>query len=108
LAGIFRDRREGVVIDLAAGHDRDALVQQTGELPENATLGLAAETKQDEMVPRQQGVDDLGKDGVVVPDDTGEQGIPAFQPAEQVAPDFIANGPSAQRWLRPAAVLQFT
>ena len=49
-------------------------VEQGGEGAEDARLGLAAEAEQDEVVAGEDGVDELGDDGVVVADDAGEEG----------------------------------
>ena len=57
---------------------------------------------------REQGVDDLGDDRVLVPYDAGKQRLARFQSLEQVAPDLVPDGSTPERGLRPAAVLQFT
>ena len=108
LARVLGDRRERVVIDLAAGDDRDALVEQTGELAKDAALGLAPEAEQDEMMPRQQCVHDLRKDRVFIADDAGKQRFRRAEPLEQVAANLFPHGAAPQRRLGPAAVLQFT
>ena len=43
-------------MNLAAGHDRDGLVEQIDQGAHHARLGLAAQAEQDEVV--------LGEDGV--------------------------------------------
>ena len=73
LAGVLGDRGKRIVVDFAAGDDRDALVEQTGELAQDPALGLAAKPQQDEVVPREQRIDDLRKDGVLVAHDAGEE-----------------------------------
>ena len=50
-------------------------VEQGGEGAEDARLGLAAEAEEDEVVLGEDGVDDLGDDGVFVADDAGEEGL---------------------------------
>ena len=55
------------------GHDGDRLVQQAGEAAEDPALRLPAEPEQDEVVPREDGVDELRDDRVVVADDAGEE-----------------------------------
>jgi hypothetical protein len=108
LAGVLGDRSEWIVVDLAPRDDGDPLVQETGELPQQATLGLAPEAQQDEVVPGQEGVDDLGENGVFVANDAGEQRLLRLQPLEEIAADFLPYGASPERSLRPAAVLQFS
>ena len=60
------------------------------------------------VVAGQQGVHDLGKDRVFVPDDTRKQGLTRLQPGEQVAPDLVPDGAAPKGGFGPAAVLQFT
>ena len=67
------ERRQRVVVNLAAGHDRNLLVEQIDQAAQDAALRLAAQAEQDEVVPREDGVDELRDDGVVVADDAGEQ-----------------------------------
>jgi len=50
-------------------------VEERGEGAEDARLGLSAEAEEDEVVAGEDGVDDLGDDGVVVADDAGEEGL---------------------------------
>ena len=62
-------------MDLAAGHDRDVLVEQIDQAAQDPALGLAAQAEQDEVVPREDGVDELRDDRLVVADDAGKQGL---------------------------------
>ena len=62
-------RRERIVVNLAAGHDGNRIVEQFGERPQNAAFRLPAQPEQNEVVAGQDGVDDLRDDGFVVADD---------------------------------------
>jgi len=42
LPAICAQRPKGIVVDLRAGYDRDLVVKQLGQLPDDATLCLAA------------------------------------------------------------------
>ena len=108
LPRVLRDRGEGIVVHLAAGDDRDPLVEQPRQLAQDAALGLAAKTEQDEMVPREQRVDDLGDDGVLVADDAGEERLPRGEARDQVGADLVPDRPPAQGRFGPAAVLEVT
>ena len=79
-----------------------------GELAQDAALGLTPKAQQDEVVPGQQRVDDLGEDGVLIADDAGEQRLAGAQPGQEVAPDLFPDGAAPEGGLRPAAVLEFT
>jgi hypothetical protein len=82
-----------MVMDLASRNDRDVLVEQRGERAQQPGLGLAAQAEQDEVVLRQQGVDHLRDDRVVVPDDAGKQGLTGPEPDQQVGAQFILDRP---------------
>ncbi len=73
VAAELGDGGVGVVADLGAGDVGAVRVEQGGEGAEDAGLGLAAEAEEDEVVSREDGVDDLGDDGVFVADDAGEE-----------------------------------
>ena len=92
------DRRERIVVDVAAGHDRDRLVEQLGEPPQQPRLGLPAQPQHDEVVPRQDGVDHLRDDRVVVADDAGKEGLVTAQTGHEVvaqlALDAAAGNPA--------------
>src|SRR6185437_12612740 len=73
LAAVLRNRVEGVVVHFRARQDRDLVIQQRHELPEDPALGLPAEAEQDEVVARQQSVHELRNHGFFVADDAGEE-----------------------------------
>ena len=80
----LRERGVGVVAELGAGDVGAVRVEQRGERAEDARLGLAAQAEQDEVVAREDGVDDLRDDRVVVADDAGEERL-AFGAAGDLA-----------------------
>src|ERR1035438_7542569 len=61
-----------VVVNFAAGQVRRPFVEQGGELADEAGFGLAAQSQENEVVARQDGVDHLGHDGILVSDDAGK------------------------------------
>jgi hypothetical protein len=81
-----------VVVDLAARHDGDLLVQKVDELPQDARLALAAQSQEDEVVPRQQGVLDRRDDGLLIPDDARKQRAPLLHPADEVETHLLLHG----------------
>ena len=64
--GVLRDGVVRVVVDLAAGDDRHPLVEQLGEPPDHAGLGLPALAQEDHVVTGDQRVLELREDGVLV------------------------------------------
>jgi hypothetical protein len=89
------DRRDRIVMNLAARHDRDRIVQEFRQRAEQPALRLAPQAEQDEVVPRQDCVRDLRDDRFVVADDPGKQRFTGAQLANQVVADFVANGTTA-------------
>ena len=85
------DRAERVVVDLAARHHRDLVVEQRDQRAQQARLRLAAQAEQDEVVPRQQGVDQLRDDGVVVADDAGEEWLARAQFSNKVLAHLLVD-----------------
>ncbi len=73
VAAEFGDGGVGIVADLGAGDVGAGGVEQGGERAQDARFGLAAQAEQDEVVAREDGVDELGDDGVFVADDAGEE-----------------------------------
>ena len=86
------ERLERVVVDLAARDDRDRFVEQAGERAEDPALRLAAQPEQDEIVARQNRVDNLRHDGLVESDDAREDRLPGVQPGNQVLADLVFHG----------------
>ena len=70
------ERRQRIVVNLAAGHDRNGSSSSSVRAAQNAAFRLPAQPEQDEVVARQDGVDDLRDDRFVVPDDAGKIGCP--------------------------------
>ena len=78
-------------MNLAAGDDRNRLVEEVDERPQNPALGLPAQTEQDEIVPGEHRVDDLRHHRVVEADDAGEERRPRAEPVDQVAADLVLD-----------------
>jgi hypothetical protein len=86
-------RRRRVVVNFAARHDRDSLVEQIDEAAQDARLRLAAQAEQDEIVAREDRVDELRHDGVVVADDAREKRLARPELAHEVVADFLFDRP---------------
>ncbi len=92
VAGVTRDGGVRVVVDLGAGDDRHPLVEQLGQPPDHAGLRLTPLTQEDDVVPGQQGVLELRRDGVLVAEDLGEQRLTRPDPLDGVAPQLLVDG----------------
>ncbi len=97
------DRIQRIVVNLAAGHDRNLFVEQIDQRAEDAALGLTAQAEQDEVVAREDRIDQLRDDRFVVADDAREQRFARLQLAHEVVADFLFDGAG----LRTDALAQF-
>ena len=73
LPSVSGDGLKRIVVNFRAGDDRNLFVQQLGELANDAALGLSAQPEQDNVVPRENRVDELRNDSFVVADDAAER-----------------------------------
>ena len=89
-------RRQRVVVNLAAGHDRNLLVEQIDQAAKDPALGLAAQAEQDEVVPRQDRVHELRDDGLVVADDAREERLAGLQLPHEIVPHLLLDRPQAR------------
>ncbi len=97
------DRRQRIVVDLAAREHGHRLVEQTGEQPRDPRLGLAALTEQHDVLAAQHGVLDLGDHRLVVADDAGQEGLAPAQPGDEVVAHLLLD-----RLRRVAAVTKLS
>ena len=91
VAGVLRDRMIGMVVDLRAGHDRQELVQQVDELAEHPRLRLAAEAQEEHVMPRQDGILDLGHHRLFITQDIGKERLAGPELPDQVAPHLVLD-----------------
>src|SRR5439155_2091741 len=78
--------------DLASRHDRNLVVEQGDERAKETRLRLAAQSKEEEVVLRQQRVYQLRHDRLVVADDAGEERLAGAKLAAQVIAYFLVHG----------------
>ena len=90
-------------MDLAAGDDRQMLVEQRHERAQDAALRLTAQAEQNEVVTRENRVDQLRNDRFVVADDAGEQRLAAAELCDEVVADFVLHRSAGKRLRRRGA-----
>ena len=78
--GLLGERRIGIVVDLGPLDDRHGVVEQVDQLAEHPGLGLASEAEEEHVVAREDGVLDLGDDGLFIAEDVGEEGFALADP----------------------------
>jgi hypothetical protein len=92
LAAGAADGVQRVVVDFAASDDRDFWIEELSQSAKDAALGLAAKAKENEVVAREQGVDDLRDDGIFVAVNSGEKRLVLFDHAQKVLAHFGLDG----------------
>jgi hypothetical protein len=95
------DRGERVVVDLAAGHRRQLLVEQPDQHPGDPRLGLTALAAEDEILAAEDRVLDLRDDRIVVADDARQKRLAAPQARDEVVPHLLLD-----RFALPATVAE--
>jgi hypothetical protein len=83
-------------MDFATGDVGYLGVQQRGQSAQNAAFGLAAKPEQNEIMTRQNGVDDLRDNGVVVTDYAGEDRGVVSELRDQVLAQFVFHTTGTQ------------
>ena len=61
-------------MDFASGDAGQVLVEQSAQGAKDAALGLSAQTEENEIVAREDGINNLRGHGIVVADNAGENG----------------------------------
>ena len=83
---------ERVVVDLAAGDDRDLVVEEGDEGADEAGLGLAALAEEDDVLAGEDGVLEVRDDGLFVADDAGEVGLSLLDALDEVLAHLLLHG----------------
>ena len=68
---------------------RDPFVEQPGEAADDAGLGLAALAEEDHVVTGEEGVLQLGQDGVLVANEAGDDRLTGRDAPGRVAADLL-------------------
>ena len=83
--------RVGIVVNFTALDDWDVRVHKSHQAAQDARFSLAAQAQQNEMMARQNGVDDLRKDGIVVAVHAGKELVALFQFVQEIFAQFLAH-----------------
>ena len=91
VAGVAGHGMLGIVVDLAAGDDRDPVVEQLDQRADHAGLRLAPLPQEDDVVARQHGVLELREDGLVEADHRGDELLAGGDAVHGVAADLVLD-----------------
>ena len=89
LPSVSADRMKRIVVDFRTGNDRNLLVEKICELANDAALRLAAQSQQNQIMPRENCIDELRHDGFVITNNAGKKSLAAFQLTNQVSAQFV-------------------
>ena len=94
------DRTVRVVVNLAALDVGRDLVEQRGQHADEARLGLPAQSQQNEIVARKNGVDHLRHHGILESQNAREKILAALQFADQIIAKFVLDGSAGEARFR--------
>ena len=94
-AGGGGDRREGVVVDLAAGHLRQPFVEERDERADHARLRLTALSQEDQVVTTEQRVHQRREHRVVVAEHALADALAGAQAPQEVCAQLLADAAGA-------------
>ena len=102
------DGRVRVVVNLTARDIGQLGVEQARQGAQDAAFRLSAQPEQNEVMPRQDSVHNLGHHGVVVADDPRKNGAVTkiAQPSHQVLAQLIFHSPGAKPFFRKCTTAQ--
>src|SRR6185503_8802901 len=89
LTTVGADRIEWIVVNFRTSNDWNLRVKQVSKLPNDAALRLTAQTKQNQVVPGKDRINELRHDGFVVTHDSRKQLFAPLEFADQVSPHLI-------------------
>src|SRR5581483_6923729 len=107
VAAGFADRSVRIVVDLATCDVRSLGIEQRRECPQHATLGLAPQTEENEIVAGQHRVHYLRDDRVLVAHDSGKDRSPCAKLGQQVVAHLILYATTLQTLFRERTLTQF-
>ncbi len=91
VAGMLGNRRERVVVYFRAGHHRNRIIQQSHQLAQHASLGLAPQPEKQDVVLGKDRILDLGYNRLVVTQDSGKKRLARRQPGDQIVPHLVLD-----------------
>ena len=86
LLGLLGEGGERIIANFGASDVGHLLVEKRREHPDQLCFGLSAGAEQDEVMLGQDGVDDLGDDGILVADDAGKEAFAGANFGDEVLP----------------------
>ena len=86
---VFGDRSERIVIYFAPGDDGERGIEECRQRAQDPRFCLTPQPEENEVVPAQERVDDLGHDRLFVADDAVEDGFAGRESSEKIRAKLI-------------------
>ena len=102
------NRKIGIVVNLAAGHDRNLRIEKSHQAAQNPRLCLPAQAEQNEMMPREHGIGDLGYHRVVVAVHAGKNGFALLELLQKIFAKLLPDGSRGNLLFRPRTAAKLT
>jgi hypothetical protein len=84
---------ERVVVHLAPCQRRNGVIEEVHELTQDSALRLSPESQEDEVLSRQQRIDEPRNDGILVALHAGKEDLSFPELANQVRANLVLDGP---------------
>ncbi len=84
-------RMDRIVRQFTTRQHRYPLIEQVRQHPQNARFGLAAQAQQKHIVSTQQGMNNLGQDGIFITDQPFKKSLAIAQSRYHIAAQFILD-----------------
>src|SRR6266850_2063206 len=92
LATISRNWLEGIVVHFRSRNDRNLIVEEFSELPDDAALCLSAESQQNDVMFGKNCVNELGNYSLVITYNAAEEPFAGAQFLNEVLAQFVFDG----------------
>jgi len=81
-------RREWIVVNLASGNVGNFHVQEINQAAQDAALGLASQTQEDEIMTPQNRIGDLRQNGILISMNAGKKRLSGLELLQKVRAEF--------------------
>src|SRR6266516_5216568 len=107
IAAAAANRRIGIIVNLASGDVWHLRIKQSCQRTKHAALRLSAQSQKNEIVPRENGVNDLRNDGVFVDNNSAKNGLALTEPGDEFVAQFILDPARPQFFFGERTSAQF-
>ena len=89
LPAVRADRMIRIIVDFRTGNDRNLIVEKICKLANDAALCLATQAQQNQIVPREDRIDELRNNRLVIANNAGKQFLAPLEFANQIRAHLV-------------------